>query len=87
VSESGSLSVAVALLADMLRARDDIDRNYPSTSMDLRGRRACRDGRTPRSATVLLPARPCDMETVMRDNTGNWLVLVEPREFTAENFK
>jgi hypothetical protein len=47
VSESGSLSVAVALLADMLRARDHIDRNYPSTSMDLRGWRACRDGRTP----------------------------------------
>ena len=23
----------------------------------------------------------------MRDNTGNWLVLVEPREFTPEDFK
>jgi hypothetical protein len=22
----------------------------------------------------------------MRDNTGNWLVLVEPRDFTPENF-
>jgi hypothetical protein len=22
----------------------------------------------------------------MRDNTGNWLVLVEPREFTPEDF-
>ena len=24
-------------------------------------------------------------DPVMRDNTGNWLVLVEPREFTAED--
>jgi hypothetical protein len=23
---------------------------------------------------------------VMRDNTGNWLVLVEPRSFTPEDF-
>ena len=26
-------------------------------------------------------------DPVMRDNTGNWLVLVEPREFTPEDFK
>jgi hypothetical protein len=44
VSESGSHSVAVALLAPLRRARD--------------------------------------VEAVMRDNTGNWLVLVEPKEFT-----
>jgi len=25
--------------------------------------------------------RPYGVEAVMRDNTGNWLVLVEPREF------
>jgi hypothetical protein len=27
------------------------------------------------------------VEAVMRDNTGNWVVLVEPREFAPENFK
>jgi catechol 2,3-dioxygenase-like lactoylglutathione lyase family enzyme len=26
--------------------------------------------------------RPYGIEAVMRDNSGNWLVLVEPREFT-----
>jgi catechol 2,3-dioxygenase-like lactoylglutathione lyase family enzyme len=26
--------------------------------------------------------RPYGVEAVMRDNSGNWLVLVEPREFT-----
>lgn len=30
--------------------------------------------------------RPYGVEAVMRDNSGNWLVLVEPREFTGEDF-
>jgi catechol 2,3-dioxygenase-like lactoylglutathione lyase family enzyme len=30
--------------------------------------------------------RPYGVEAVMRDNTGNWLVLVEPREFTPADF-
>jgi hypothetical protein len=30
--------------------------------------------------------RPYGIEAVMRDNTGNWLVLVEPRPFTPEDF-
>ena len=28
--------------------------------------------------------RPYGIEAVMRDNTGNWLVLVEPKEYAAE---
>ena len=30
--------------------------------------------------------RPYGVEAVMRDNTGNWLVLVEPREFPPADF-
>jgi len=30
--------------------------------------------------------RPYGVEAVMRDNSGNWLVLVEPREYTGEGF-
>jgi catechol 2,3-dioxygenase-like lactoylglutathione lyase family enzyme len=30
--------------------------------------------------------RPYGVEALMRDNSGNWLVLVEPREYTAEDF-
>jgi catechol 2,3-dioxygenase-like lactoylglutathione lyase family enzyme len=30
--------------------------------------------------------RPYGVEAVMRDNTGNWLVLVEPKEFSPEDF-
>lgn len=30
--------------------------------------------------------RPYGVEAVMRDNSGNWLVLVEPSEYTGEDF-
>ena len=30
--------------------------------------------------------RPYGVEAVMRDNSGNWLVLVEPKEFTPGDF-
>jgi len=30
--------------------------------------------------------RPYGIEAVMRDNSGNWLVLVEPRAYTGEDF-
>jgi catechol 2,3-dioxygenase-like lactoylglutathione lyase family enzyme len=31
--------------------------------------------------------RPYGVEAVMRDNSGNWLVLVEPKQFSPEDFK
>src|SRR6266511_202959 len=30
--------------------------------------------------------RPYGVEAVMRDNSGNWLVLVEPTEYSGEDF-
>ena len=30
--------------------------------------------------------RPYGVEAVMRDNSGNWLVLVEPKEYHGEDF-
>ena len=30
--------------------------------------------------------RPYGVEAVIRDNSGNWMVLVEPREFTTDDF-
>lgn len=30
--------------------------------------------------------RPYGIEAVMRDNSGNWLVLVEPKPFSPEDF-
>ncbi len=31
--------------------------------------------------------RPYGVEAVLRDNSGNWLVLVEQRPYTAEDFR
>ena len=31
--------------------------------------------------------RPYGVEAVMRDNTGNWLVLIEPKAFSPADFK
>lgn len=31
--------------------------------------------------------RPYGVEALMRDNSGNWMVLVEPRDFTPEDFE
>jgi catechol 2,3-dioxygenase-like lactoylglutathione lyase family enzyme len=30
--------------------------------------------------------RPYGVEAVMRDNSGNWVVLVEPKDFSPEDF-
>jgi hypothetical protein len=30
--------------------------------------------------------RPYGVEAVMRDNSGNWWVLLEPREFSPDDF-
>ena len=30
--------------------------------------------------------RPYGIEAVMRDNSGNWLVLVEPKEWSPDDF-
>ncbi len=30
--------------------------------------------------------RPYGVEAILRDNSGNWLVLVEPSEYTGEDF-
>ena len=30
--------------------------------------------------------RPYGVEAVLRDNSGNWLVMVEPKPFTGEDF-
>ena len=31
--------------------------------------------------------RPYGVEAVLRDNSGNWMVLVEPKEYTAADFE
>ncbi|MDQ1416628.1 MAG: hypothetical protein QOF81_2241 [Acidimicrobiaceae bacterium] len=31
--------------------------------------------------------RPYGVEAVARDNSGNWLVIVEPKDFQPEDFR
>ena len=31
--------------------------------------------------------RPYGIEALMRDNSGNWMVLVEPRDYSPEDFE
>ena len=31
--------------------------------------------------------RPYGVEAVIRDNSGNWLVLVEPKDYTPDDIK
>ena len=31
--------------------------------------------------------RPYGVEAIIRDNSGNWLVLVEPKEFSPDDFR
>lgn len=50
-------------------------------------RKTCQE-LTAKGVTVLQEPsdRPYGVEAVIRDNQGNWLVLVEPKEFTPEDF-
>ena len=54
------------------------DREVAHTAAVGRGA-AARVGRQPAD-------RPYGVEAVMRDNSGNWLVLVEPKPYTAGDF-
>jgi hypothetical protein len=95
VPESGSHSVAVTLLAHLRRARDHIDRNYcEPLDPDGLARVACYHAETAghpfgdsSASSPALQKGGTGVEAVTRDNRGNWVVLVEPREFAPENFK
>lgn len=51
-------------------------------------RRTCEELRARGVSLVQEPAdRPYGVEAVIRDITGNWLVLVEPKEFSPADFK
>jgi catechol 2,3-dioxygenase-like lactoylglutathione lyase family enzyme len=49
--------------------------------------KTCEELRAKGVSFVQEPAdRPYGVEAVIRDNSGNWLVLVEPKEFSPEDF-
>jgi predicted enzyme related to lactoylglutathione lyase len=51
-------------------------------------RKTCEDLAAKGVAILQEPSdRPYGVEAVIRDNSGNWLVLVEQKEFTAADFE
>jgi predicted enzyme related to lactoylglutathione lyase len=74
------------MIASINRALDAGVMNGFGVNVD--DRRRTFDELSAKGVTILHePAdRPYGVEAVCRDNSGNWLVLVEPREFSLEGF-
>jgi catechol 2,3-dioxygenase-like lactoylglutathione lyase family enzyme len=50
-------------------------------------KKTCEELRVKGVSIVQEPSdRPYGIEAVIRDNSGNWLVLIEPKEFSPEDF-
>jgi catechol 2,3-dioxygenase-like lactoylglutathione lyase family enzyme len=50
-------------------------------------KKTCEELRAKGVSIVQEPSdRPYGVEAVIRDNSGNWLVLVEPKEYSREDF-
>ncbi|WP_372451463.1 VOC family protein [Pseudonocardia oceani] len=82
-------AVAVGLLPHLRRARDHIDRGgIGGLGLAVDDCRKTYEDLSARGVTFLQePAdRPYGVEAVMRDNSGNWLVLVESKTFTPADF-
>lgn len=74
------------LIASMRRAQ--AEGGLPGVGLNVDDCRATFEALSAKGVEFLQePAdRPYGVEALMRDNSGNWIVLVEPREFTEEDF-
>jgi len=74
------------LIAAMRRAQDE--GGLPGVGLHVDDCRAtCEELRAKGPEFLQEPEeRPYGVEALMRDNSGNWMVLVEPREYTPEDF-
>lgn len=75
------------LIAAMQRAQ--ADGGLPGIGLNVDDCRKTYDDLVPKGVEFIQPPedRPYGVEALMRDNSGNWMVLVEPREFTPEDFE
>ncbi len=74
------------MIAAINRALDDGTMHGLGMNVD-DCRKTCEDLRAKGVEFVQEPQeRPYGVEAVARDNSGNWMVLVEPRPFTPEDF-
>jgi len=74
------------LIAAMQRAQES--GGLPGIGLNVDNCRATYEALSAKGVEFVQPPeqRPYGIEALMRDNSGNWMVLVEPREFTPEDF-
>ncbi|WP_432477502.1 VOC family protein [Nocardioides sp. GXQ0305] len=75
------------LIEAMNRAQDE--GGLPGIGLNVDDCRATYEDLTSKGVEFLQEPedRPYGVEALMRDNSGNWMVLVEPREYTPEDFE
>lgn len=74
------------LIAAMQRAQES--GGLPGIGLNVDDCRATYEALSAKGVEFIQPPedRPYGVEALMRDNSGNWMVLVEPREFIPEDF-
>jgi catechol 2,3-dioxygenase-like lactoylglutathione lyase family enzyme len=75
------------LIAAMQRAQQS--GGLPGVGLNVDDCRATYEALVAKGVEFIQPPeeRPYGIEALMRDNSGNWMVLVEPRAYTAEEFE
>lgn len=75
------------LIAAMVRAQSE--GGMPGIGLRVDDCRATYEELKAKGVEFLQPPeeRPYGIEALMRDNSGNWMVLVEAREYTPEDFE
>lgn len=75
------------LIAAMQRAQ--ADGGLPGLGLAVDDCRATYEALSAKGVEFIQPPeeRPYGVEALMRDNSGNWMVLVEAREYTPEDFE
>jgi predicted enzyme related to lactoylglutathione lyase len=75
------------LIAAMQRAQQS--GGLPGVGLNVDNCRATYEALVAKGVEFIQPPeeRPYGIEALMRDNSGNWMVLVEPRAYTAEEFE
>ena len=74
------------LIAAMQRAQES--GGLPGIGLNVDDCRATYEALSAKGVEFVQPPeeRPYGIEALMRDNSGNWMVLVEPHEYTPEDF-
>jgi catechol 2,3-dioxygenase-like lactoylglutathione lyase family enzyme len=74
------------LIAAMQRAQES--GGLPGIGLNVDDCRATYEALSAKGVEFVQPPeeRPYGVEALMRDNSGNWMVLVEPHQYTPEDF-